>query len=166
MVQSRFLCEISINEQQALADWNLAPLPCRRAIAMLGLLYRIAMEQAPQPLCELFRRDHSVRTGHTNTRGSGRRHPLQLCEALTMVCHTDVARRSLFGLVTVWNMVSTAFSEASRTHCGEEPARLTISTPSSSKPCGCRSGTSRPTSRGAEGKRTLARSIFVLFRSV
>ena len=76
-VQRRFLREIGIGEQQALADWNLAPLPCRRAIAMLGLLYRIAMEQAPQPLCELFRRDHSVRTGHTNTRGSGRRHPLQ-----------------------------------------------------------------------------------------
>ncbi len=107
-VQRRFLREMGVTEAQALADWNLAPLPCRRAIAMLGLLYRIAMKQAPAPLCELFRRFDGVRPGHTATRGFGRRHPLQLCEATTMGGHTEVFRRSLFGLVTVWNMVPEA----------------------------------------------------------
>ncbi len=99
---------MSLTETQALADWNLAPLPSRRAIAMLGLLYRIAMRQAPEPLCKLFRRLEGVRPGHTATRGFGRRHPLQLCEATTMGGHTEVFRRSLFGLVTVWNMVPEA----------------------------------------------------------
>ena len=107
-VQRRFLREMGVTEAQALADWNLAPLPCRRAIAMLGLLYRIAMKQAPAPLCELFRRFDGVRPGHTATRGFGRRHPLQLCEATAMGGHTEVFRRSLFGLVTVWNMVPEA----------------------------------------------------------
>ncbi len=104
-VQRRFLREMRLTEREALADWNLAPLPCRRAIAMLGLLYRIAMRQAPTPLCELFQREDRVRTGHATTRGFVRRHPLQLREATAMGGHTETFRRSLFGLVTVWNMV-------------------------------------------------------------
>ena len=106
-VQRKFLRDMGLTEAQALADWNLAPLPSRRAIAMLGMLYRIAMRQAPEPLCDLFRR-HSVRTEHTATRGFRRRHPLQLCEAMAMGGHTEVFRRSAFGLVTVWNMVPEA----------------------------------------------------------
>lgn len=115
-VQRKFLREMAVSEREALADWNLAPLPCRRAIAMLGLLYRIAMRQAPEPLCQLFRRDYSTRSGHTATRGFGRRHSLQLCEATTMGGHTEVFRRSLFGLVTVWNMVPEAVVRSGSVH--------------------------------------------------
>ena len=104
-VQRRFLREIGITEQQALADWNLAPLPSRRAIAMLGLLYRVALRKAPAPLCALFSFQEQVRPGHTTTRGFVRRHRFQLREAAALGGHTEVFRRSFFGLATVWNMV-------------------------------------------------------------
>jgi hypothetical protein len=104
-VQKRFLREMRITEAQALEDWNLAPLPCRRAIAMLGLLYRVAMREAPAPLCDLFVSASLTRAGSTATRGFDRRHRFQLQEASAMGGHTEVFRRSRFGFVTVWNMV-------------------------------------------------------------
>ena len=103
-VQRRFLRELGITEEEALATWNLAPLPCRRAIAMLGLLYRIAMGLAPKPLRDLFPRDERVRQGPW-TKGTRRRHSIQFLEQTTLGGHTDVFKRSCFGLITVWNMI-------------------------------------------------------------
>ena len=94
---------MGVSEANALTEWNLAPLQCRRAIAMLGLIYRVAKGLAPKPLCDLFRRDTRVRHQEA-TRGASRRHPLQFLEYVTMGGHTDYFRRSCFGLITLWNM--------------------------------------------------------------
>ena len=104
-VQRRFLREMGLTQMQALAEWNLAPLPCRKAIAMPGLLYRIAMRQAHAPFCELFRQKDSARRRRFSTRAFVGRHPLQLCEATAMGGHTGVFGRVMFGLATIWNMV-------------------------------------------------------------
>ena len=36
--------------------YNMAPLPMRRDMAMLGLLFRIARKPAPPPFQKLFRK--------------------------------------------------------------------------------------------------------------
>lgn len=43
-IQRRFLNEVHVSEKDALLKWRLAPLRCRRDIAMLGLLHRVALQ--------------------------------------------------------------------------------------------------------------------------
>ena len=101
-VQRRYLQEVGISTAEALVNWKLAPLSYRRAIAMLGLLYRIAMGLAPQPLSELFRRVEGFRG---STRSAERRHRFQFAEFGLMGGRTEHFRHSCFGLLTVWNML-------------------------------------------------------------
>ncbi len=106
-VQRRFLREIDVTELDALRRFKLAPLPIRRDISMLGLLYRIAHGHAPSALCELFpKRSSSV----LPTRGS--RHDLQFVDYIGHGGHTDVFRQSCFGLVTIWNMLPVDVARA------------------------------------------------------
>ena len=53
-IQHRFLRETEMTEFDALIMWKLAPLSCKRNIAMFSFLYRLAWCIAPQTLCELF----------------------------------------------------------------------------------------------------------------
>lgn len=62
-IQCRFPSEIGMSNLEALENWQLAPLACRRSIAMLGLVYRIAHQLAPDCLCRLFEREHRLRDG-------------------------------------------------------------------------------------------------------
>ncbi len=111
-VRRRFLREMRISEFDALMCWKLAPLQCRRAIAMLGLLYKVATGKAPPPLQDLFTRvDKAPNTSCTRT--AIRRHKLQFSEFGSIGGHTETFRRSCFGLVTVWNMLPP-----SAVHCG------------------------------------------------
>ena len=106
-VQRRFLREIDTTSFEALVNWRLAPLGCRREMAMLGLLYRIAHKIAPPCLCQLFEREHRIRTG-IPTRGAELLHDLQFKTFIAIPSsgrHTDTIRRSCFGLCTLWNML-------------------------------------------------------------
>ena len=58
-MQRRFLRALGFPEIEALEQFRLAPLPCRRDMAMLGALHRITLGDAPSQLAELF---HIVRT--------------------------------------------------------------------------------------------------------
>ena len=53
-VQVRFLKEIDLSEFDALRDYRLAPLKCRRDIAMLGVLHKVNLGTAPPQLSALF----------------------------------------------------------------------------------------------------------------
>ena len=53
-VQRRFLREIGFTEAEALERFRLAPLPCRREIAMMGALHKVALGIAPPHLAALF----------------------------------------------------------------------------------------------------------------
>ena len=98
-VQRRFLREIGISESHALIHYRLAPLPVRRDIAMLGLLHRVCHDSAPAALADLFPRV-PLQQGRI-TRGLSARHALQLADFVDIGGHTDVLKRSCFGLVTI-----------------------------------------------------------------
>ena len=106
-VQKRFLIEVQTTSLEASVDWRLAPLGCRRTMAMLGLLYKIAHNIAPPCLCELFDREDRIRTG-IPTIGAELHHGLQFKTFISLPSsgrHTDTIRCSCFWLTTVWNML-------------------------------------------------------------
>eukprot|EP00973_Karenia_brevis_P018435 2527687-Karenia_brevis.AAC.1 len=73
----------------------------RRDIAMLGLLHKISLGTAPEPLCNLFR----PRTGTLDTFGFQiglETHCRQLHDPVA-VYHPAILQRSAFGLVRVYN---------------------------------------------------------------
>ena len=53
-VQRRFLRVVGFTELEALELYRLAPLPCRRDMAMLGVLHKISLGLAPSQLAALF----------------------------------------------------------------------------------------------------------------
>ena len=46
-LQNNFLAELGVSCQDALMHFNLAPLQCRRDIAMLGLVHRCVLGKLP-----------------------------------------------------------------------------------------------------------------------
>ncbi len=118
-VQRRFLREVGLTELDALQQYRLAPLPVRRDIAMLGMIHRVCHGRAPAPLAALFTPRAPPRsTGRswgTVLRGAALRHHKQLTDYIGMGGHTDVIRRSCFGLVTVWNMLPANVAESKTT---------------------------------------------------
>ena len=118
-VQRRFIREIGLSETEALVRYKLAPLAARRDIAMLGLLHRASHGRAPAPLSELLlsgeQPDRSL--FGMSLRGATRHHR-QIPEFLSRTSrgtHTDVLRRSCFGLATVWNMLPVEVANAKTT---------------------------------------------------
>ena len=53
-VQRTFLAELGLSVDEALLHFHLAPLAARRDIAMLGLLHKVALRSAPEPLLDMF----------------------------------------------------------------------------------------------------------------
>ena len=104
-IQRRLLRELDIDEVEAFERYKLAPLQTRRDIGMLGLLHRISLGLAPAQLCDLFPKDDAVRRGHVfGTRLSSfvQRHDRQF---LDRDSHTETFRRSVFGLVSSYNLL-------------------------------------------------------------
>ncbi len=118
-VQRRFLREIGLTEIEALVRFKLAPLPARRDIAMLGLLHRASHGRAPAPLTTLLLSGQQpARSGIAMSLRAGSRHDRQIPEFLSRAsrgAHTDVLRRSCFGLATVWNMLPTTVANTKLT---------------------------------------------------
>ena len=87
----------------ALLHHNFAPPILRRDIAMLGLLHKVTLRTCHPDLLNLF--PLSTATPHTHaTRLSTQRHSKQLhdrCDG----SHSELTARSLFGLVTVYNLL-------------------------------------------------------------
>ena len=100
-VQRRFLRKVGIYEVEAFQRFKLAPLSIRRDISMFGLMYRIAHGLAPKCLCDLLPKKLEARLPSLR----GERHDLQFQDFMMLGGHTNILRRSCFGLVTVWNML-------------------------------------------------------------
>jgi hypothetical protein len=96
-VQSRLLRELGLSELDALARYKLAPLSSRRDMAMLGLLHRVVLGEAPQQLADLF---PFSEPSNRISRLAVHRHDHQFVERQR---RTDLLKRSLFGLVSVYN---------------------------------------------------------------
>ena len=105
-VLTNFLRELGLTSEQGFLNFNLASLNFRRDVAMLGLLHKCALGEAHPWLLEHFPTTARGTTAH-NTRHSRRRHSRQLHERCTGN-FLEVTRRSLFGLVRVYNFLPEA----------------------------------------------------------
>ena len=103
-VQGRLLRELGLSEAEALTDYKLAPLRSRRDLAMLGLLHKLNLGLAPRQLQDLFGNLGSVEEPAWKHRLRGWR-ALHTKQLRTPATHwsTDVFKRSVFGLVHVYN---------------------------------------------------------------
>ena len=108
-IQNSFVKKLDLFVEQAFLDHNLAPLCTRRDIAMLGLLYKCAHGQAHPELCELFRRQEPMHCWQTRLQSN--RHNIQLVEDEDGTRH-EFLRRSIFGLVRIWNRLDQTLVEA------------------------------------------------------
>jgi hypothetical protein len=92
-VQVSFLRQLGIDMKCALLDFNLAPLSMRRDIAMLGVLHRAAIGDGPAQFREHFYR---------------RTDSLNLYDVLEGTNPSRLLRRSLWGLVSIYNRLGGA----------------------------------------------------------
>ena len=112
-VQVRFLKEIDLSEFDALRDFRLAPLKCRRDIAMLGVLHKVNLGTAPPQLAALFPRIGLVDEPpeRCRLRFWRRLHNMQLATPVDL-SSSDVLRRSVFGLVRCYNKLPQIMVDA------------------------------------------------------
>ena len=91
-----------MSSERALASYNLAPLPCRRDMAMLGLIHRSVLGDGPNQFQQFFRpAEPPAHTHHTRYQARAR-HGRQLHDPVDGT-HTDYLKRSIFGLIKVYN---------------------------------------------------------------
>ena len=106
-VQTDFLDEIGVSDEDSLMNFNLAPLQLRRDIAMLGLIHRTVLGQGPKHFKDMFFEEVCP-----NRRCSRRaRHKHQLHEHVNG-SQLDVLSRSALGLVSVYNLLPNVIVEA------------------------------------------------------
>ena len=102
-VQRRFLNELDITEEDAIVQFNLAPLSVRRDVAMLGLIHRAVLGHGPEQLKQFFHRSpEGPRT--CKSRLAARRHNKQLVDPRNCA-FLEITRRSALGLVAVYNLL-------------------------------------------------------------
>jgi hypothetical protein len=102
-LQHRFLRRLSLTESEAFVNHNLAPLGLRRDIGMLGLLFKCIRKEAHPELCSLFALSPSMPSLH-NTRLAAAKHDVQVVDEASDAS-LNAFRRSIFGLVKVWNLL-------------------------------------------------------------
>ena len=106
-VQHRFLREIGLSELEALKDFRLAPLKCRRDMAMLGVLHNINLGGAPSQLQALAQE----LPGRRRLRFWRPLHSKQLATPVDGAS-SEVLKRSLFGLVHCYNKLPQKLVDA------------------------------------------------------
>ena len=110
-LQNWLLRDLGLTPEEALVNFGLAPLNCRRDMAMLGVVFRAVLGKGPAPLRSFFKAaaDHTRPT----TRSVGR-HRYQL-QTYRSGEHLEVLKRSLLGACDVFNELPPVVVEASDT---------------------------------------------------
>ena len=98
-IQRRFLRQIGLTPLQALEWYKLAPLKCRRGIAILGTLHRVRLGLAPKQLADLF--PVADRGSQSSTRLGVRSRTARFKRR---VARTDGFNRSMFGATSTYNL--------------------------------------------------------------
>ena len=110
-VLSNLLRQVGIDDVEALFEFRLAPLTCRRDIAMLGIIHRTLSGEGPPVFREHFRLSDST------FRRSDRlqRHRRQI---VTQFEGNELAvfKRSMFGLTRIYNMLPESIVERDTVH--------------------------------------------------
>ena len=104
-VQSIFLQELGLSEADDLKHFHLAPLNCRRDIALLGDNHRSVLGDGPNHFGKFFQRAPKLSRFGSLTRLELSRHDKQLCEISE---GPSFILRSIFGLTRVYNLLPEA----------------------------------------------------------
>ena len=109
-IQTTFLEELGVTSEQALLEHNLAPLSMRRDFAMLAILYKVSRMTAPAPIQKLFSLEASTLDAYGFTGGK----VLHRWRIMDPICpsHPVLIKRSIFGLVCVFNSLPAQTAEA------------------------------------------------------
>ena len=112
--QESFLHQIEMSQQEAFLEFNLAPLGVRRDIAMLGILYKVCHNKAPPPLQGLFQHCGGRTLTSYSFRTSDVLHDKALHDPVEPG-HPLIIRRSIYGLVKVFNRLPQHFVDSKTT---------------------------------------------------
>ena len=109
-VQDAFLESINISRKDALLNFNLGPTCLRRDIAMLGVLHKVVLRVAPDPLQEMFSKK-ACDLRHFGFQEGPKLHDKQLQDNVGNYSPI-LLKRSLFGLVHVYNRLPQVVVDA------------------------------------------------------
>ena len=98
-----------MSEVEALVKFRLAPLCTRRDIAMLGVIHRSVLGRGPPHFAKYIR---LAERPHRGTRQSEHAHRMQVCSIIDGT-QKAIARRSLLGLLDVYNLLPASVVERS-----------------------------------------------------
>lgn len=102
-IQNRLLGELEICEELALFEFSLAPLRSRRDIAMLGLIHRVSLNEAPSVFNEFIYASKSTNFPRS-LRGANLRHNKKLHDPVTSTS-SAMFNRSISGLIYAYNLL-------------------------------------------------------------
>ena len=110
-IQDRLCRALGLSPEVVLERYRLAPPKSRRDMALLGLLHRVVLNDASRQLAELFAFASSRPPEFLRTRLPVRRHNKQLIQP---PFGTETLRRSLFGLVRIYNLLPQSVVSSTR----------------------------------------------------
>ena len=113
-VQNRMLEEVGLSEIDALVHYALAPLGCRRDMAIMGLLHRINNNEAPESMSAYFFPEYRVMF----PRGFRERHLRRNRQLHDYRDGSDsrIFQRSIFGLINAYNLLPQCVVDLKSTH--------------------------------------------------
>ena len=111
--QERFLSELGISPEDALFHFHLAPLACRRDMAMLGVLHRCALGRGPAHFKDFFQ---LASLEAPRTRFGSRQHNRQLVDIRNRA-FLEIERRNALGLIWVYNHLPGHIVDESSVKC-------------------------------------------------
>ena len=102
-IQTRFLSEAGISDERAIRELKLAPLSCRRDIAMMGLIHRTILGKGPAQFRQYI---HTMDAPQfpRSLRASALRHNRQLHDPMDGT-QSNSLRRSLLSLIYAYNLL-------------------------------------------------------------
>ena len=108
-VQQRFLRDVGVTNEEALAIFNLGPLPVRRDMAMLGMIHRTVLGRGPPQLEQFFLHDLAAPARATRVTRRHHHHLREWVDGRQL----EVVKRSALGSVSVYNLLPQAIVDAS-----------------------------------------------------
>ena len=106
-LQESYLRDLGLSSLDALVHFNLAPLACRRDIALLGVIHRAVLGLGPTHFHEYFR--PPWRWTKPQTQHQRHRYHLQDMMGTHFL---EVVRNSMFGLIRIYNLLDPSIIES------------------------------------------------------
>ena len=113
-IQEKFLSDIGLTEEEALLDYNCAPLSTRRDVAVLGLLHKCNLGEAHPLLARLFFRDPSP--PNRNTAIFPPLHDFRMSDNFYASHLPSLLRSSIFSQIRIYNLLAPSLVDHNTVH--------------------------------------------------